>query len=136
MGLLHLRLLNRAVKAFKPKRGLTTMSTGRENFREIEIPVPWGKIAAKDWGDENGKPWLGIHGWLDNAGSFDLLAKECPKGHRLISIDYPGHGLSSHIPAGSSYHYLEGSTYIMRIVKHFGWDKFNLIGHSMGGGMS
>jgi pimeloyl-ACP methyl ester carboxylesterase len=34
------------------------------------------------------------------------------------------------------YHYLDGLQYIRRVAQHFGLHKFNLIGHSMGGGMS
>ena len=47
--------------------------------------------------------WLALHGWLDNAGSFDTLAPQlvaaCPR-HALLCLDYPGHGRSSHLPPG------------------------------------
>ena len=48
------------------------------------------KCLGKEWGDPTGHPWLGLHGWLDNAGTFDQLAKEWPAGHRLVAIDTPG----------------------------------------------
>ena len=48
----------------------------------------------------------------------------------------PGHGFSSHFPSGFSYHYLEGLQYIRRVANYFQLEKFNLMGHSMGGGMS
>lgn len=111
-------------------------SEARLAGREVSIPVPWGVIAGKEWGDPNGVPWLGLHGWMDNAGTFDPLAPMFPEGHRLVCIDYPGHGYSSHLPKGSLYHFLESGIYIQRIAKHFGWKKFSLIGHSMGGGMA
>ena len=57
-----------------------------------------------------------LHGWLDNAGTFEPLVPHFPKGHRwvekslrkktpiikfrLLCIDLPGHGMSSHIPPG------------------------------------
>jgi hypothetical protein len=25
--------------------------------------------SGKEWGDPQGFPWLGIHGWLDNSGT-------------------------------------------------------------------
>jgi len=118
------------------RRFSTTTMTDRTQFKEIEIPVPWGKISGKSWGDGDGHPWLGLHGWLDNCGSLDLIAKDWPAGHKIVAIDYPGHGFSSHLPEGSMYHYLEGSVVIERIRKHFKWDKFSLVGHSMGGGLS
>jgi hypothetical protein len=32
----------------------------------------------------------GLHGWLDNAGSLDLIAKDWPEGHQIVAIDFPG----------------------------------------------
>ena len=59
-----------------------------------------------------------------------------PKTQRIIAIDLPGHGLSSHLPQGVSYHYLDGLQYIRRVARHLNLETFSLIGHSMGGGMS
>ena len=41
---------------------------------EVRIPAPYGHIAGKAWGDPGGKPIIGLHGWLDNAGTFDHIA--------------------------------------------------------------
>ena len=59
-------------------------------------------IIGKEWGDATGEPWIAMHGWLDNCGSFDRLLPYFPKNQRVICIDIPGHGLSSHYPPGSS----------------------------------
>lgn len=32
-------------------------------FKEVTIPVPWGKIAGKWWGSTDHKPLLCIHGF-------------------------------------------------------------------------
>ena len=107
------------------------------SFKEIKVPVPWGHIRGKEWGNSAGEPWIALHGWLDNCGSFDqLIPFFPPETHRIIAIDLPGHGFSSHFPSGFSYHYLEGLQYIRRVANYFQLDKFSLIGHSMGGGMS
>ena len=51
---------------------------------------------------------------------------------RLICIDSPGHGLSSHYPPGMEYNMLDCLTHIRRVVAHFKLEKFSLIGHSLG----
>ena len=58
---------------------------------------------------------MGLHGLMDNLGTFDrLLGATFPPGHRLVAIDYPGHGLSSPLPPGGSYHYLDSLVHIAR----------------------
>ena len=92
-------------------------------------------ILGKEWGSPDGEPTIALHGWLDNCGSFDKLLPHYPDNHRIIAIDIPGHGFSSHIPLGFSYHHLDGLQYIRRVADYYNFDKFNLLGHSMGGGM-
>lgn len=84
------------------------------------------------------QPILAIHGWQDNAGTFDKLAPLLVNSNRsVLCIDLPGHGLSSHYPTGQYYYlFWDGVHFIRRIVKYFNWKKVSLIGHSLGGGMS
>ena len=79
---------------------------------------------------------LAIHGWLDNAASFDRLIPLLPKDLRIICADIPGHGLSDHYPPDIAYHFNDCLPIIQRIVKLLKWEKFYLIGHSLGGGMA
>lgn len=113
------------------------MSSGVSDVRELKIPVPWGHIAARDWGNENGHPVIALHGWLDNAGSFDTLIPLIANtlNLRIVAADLPGHGFSSHIPPGFLYHYMDSVTVIKRIINHFGWTKVSFIGHSLGAGL-
>jgi len=102
---------------------------------EIRIPVPYGHIAGKAWGDPNGRPILGLHGWLDNAGTHDHLVPLLPEGYRLVCLDQPGHGLSSHYPKGMHYKVSDGFTFLRRVLDHLQWEKTIIMGHSMGGGI-
>jgi len=94
------------------------MSTGW-NGREVTVPVPWGEIRGREWGSEDGVPWIALHGWLDNAGTFEPLVAHFPKGHRLLCIDLPGHGLSSHIPPGEHFNgFLDALAQVSRVAQH------------------
>ncbi|XP_071447024.1 probable serine hydrolase [Hetaerina americana] len=99
---------------------------------EVKIPVPWGHISGKWWGSTDIQPLLGLHGWQDNAGTFDRVAPLLPDNISLIAIDFPGHGLSSWYPSSLSYNTLQGLLTIQRIVKYFKWDRVSILGHSLG----
>ena len=36
-------------------------------------------------------PWIALHGWLDNCGTFGPLTALLPPGLRLLAPDLPGH---------------------------------------------
>ncbi len=100
-----------------------------------ELTIPIGKnmqLAAKAWGPENGTPVIAVHGWLDNANSFDVIAPLI-KGARVVAIDIRGHGRSSHIDKCDSYILLDIVRDIFLVADYLGWEKFSLLGHSMGG---
>lgn len=108
-----------------------------DKVEEVEIPVPWGNIKGRWWGPRHIKPILGLHGWQDNAGTFDTLAPILLRSnYSLLAIDLPGHGRSSHYPCGQMYYlYWDGVAVVRRIVKYFKWDKISILGHSLGGGI-
>ncbi|KPI99323.1 putative serine hydrolase [Papilio xuthus] len=104
---------------------------------EIEIPVPWGHVAGRWWGPRNKQPLIAIHGWQDNAGTWDNLIPLLPTSTSVLCLDLPGHGLSSHYPTGMLYYiFWDGVALLRRIVKHFKWSKISLMGHSLGGALS
>jgi len=104
--------------------------------KEIKIPMPWGHVSAKTWGNSaTGSPVLGLHGWMDNAGTFDRLVPLLTDRIYFVAVDLPGHGLSSHYPPGVQYHFADYLTVIKRIVTFLKWGRFSIVGHSMGGGL-
>lgn len=58
---------------------------------------------GKWWGPKDKQPIIAIHGWQDNAGTFDPLIELLPKDLSILCIDLPGHGRSSHIPMVKMY---------------------------------
>ena len=102
---------------------------------ELEIQTSTLRLSAKCWGNPEGMPVLAFHGWLDNAATFDHLAPYL-KEYRLVSLDLPGHGLSEHRPSGSSYHFSDIIVDVLEVLYVLGWQRFSLLGHSMGAGVA
>lgn len=100
-------------------------------WQDIQIAVPGFTLAAKTHGQPEQPAMLALHGWLDNANSFEWLAEQLPD-YYFIALDLPGHGQSSHLPAGCHYHFSDGIFTILNAIKSLGLSKLHLLGHSMG----
>ena len=97
------------------------------------LTIPGFSIACKSWGNPDAPLILALHGWLDNANSFDLLAPYLSDNFYLVAIDLPGHGFSSHLPSGCYYHLIDGIFTIVQIIDALQHQKVHLLGHSLGG---
>lgn len=104
-------------------------------MKELRIPLAWGTITAVQRGPENGPRFLMLHGWLDNAASFDPLMPHLPKEWNTVAVDLPGHGHSDHRPPGTIYHLGDAILDTLRVADHLGWETFSLLTHSLGGGI-
>lgn len=100
---------------------------------EFDITLARATIAAKRWGDAARPPLLALHGWLDNAASFDALAPLLAQRWQVVAIDLRGHGRSSHIADGAWYHYADYFDDIRATLDRLGWRRADLLGHSLGG---
>lgn len=103
-----------------------------DEAEEVRIPVPWGEIAGKWWGPKDVRPILCLHGWQDNAGSFDTLIPLLPKSLSYLALDWPGNGFSSRYPDGLGYHGIDQLGLLQMIRREYKWDKISIIAHSMG----
>lgn len=93
-------------------------------------------LTAQIWGEADAPPLLALHGWLDNAGSFAFLAPRLAGRFRLIALELPGHGHSSHLPAGISYHYVDYVSAVVSTADALGLERYTLLGHSLGAGIA
>jgi pimeloyl-ACP methyl ester carboxylesterase len=103
--------------------------------KELTFDVNGLRLTAKAWGDPAGTPTLALHGWLDNANTFDRLAPLLPELD-FVAPDFAGHGFSSHRPAGVHYTSFADAQDALAIANDLGWERFNVIGHSMGAGVA
>lgn len=100
-------------------------------FEEIRLSLPHIEVAAHLYGPEDGLPVIALHGWLDNAATFSRLAPMLD-GVRIVALDLPGHGHSDHRPAGAAYNIWDYAHDVLQTAEQFGWQRFSLLGHSMG----
>lgn len=104
--------------------------------KEVRIEVPWGHVAGKWYGTQNARPIVMIHGWQDNAGTFDTLIPLLPQHIPYLAIDLPGHGLSSRLPHGILYTVMNFINVVNIIQRHYKWDQMSFCSHSMGAQIS
>jgi pimeloyl-ACP methyl ester carboxylesterase len=106
-------------------------------LREFTLDIPSGRIAGLRGGNAgHGAPKvLALHGWLDNAASFVPLAAHLD-GIELVAPDLPGHGRSAHLAPGADYSFAAAVNTVLDIADALGWERFVLLGHSMGAGIA
>lgn len=92
------------------------------------------RIAARCWHDASLPPVLALHGWQDNAATFDRLAPLL-SGFHVVAPDFAGHGFSDWRAAGMRYHTMDHVDDVLAVVNQLEWDRFALVGHSMGAGI-
>jgi len=102
-------------------------------MRELELQLPHLRLAGRAWGESGLPPLLALHGWLDNASSFDRLAPLLCERYFVVALDLPGHGRSDWRPPGVWYHYVDYLSDVLAAANALGWDRFSLLGHSLGG---
>lgn len=100
-------------------------------FEEVRLSLPHIEVAAHLYGPEDGQPVIALHGWLDNASTFHHLAPLL-EGLRIVALDLPGHGHSQHRPVGVAYNIWDYAHDVLQVAEQFGWQRFSLLGHSMG----
>jgi pimeloyl-ACP methyl ester carboxylesterase len=82
---------------------------------------------------------LCLHGWLDNSASFHIMAPELVRrglAANVVALDSPGHGMSSHKSPDCPQLLADYVFYVAEVAKQLEWDKFTVVGHSMGAAVS
>lgn len=101
------------------------------SVEEVRLSLPHIELAAHLFGPPDGLPVIALHGWLDNANSFARLAPKLD-GLRIVALDMAGHGHSDHRPTGAGYGLPDYAHDVLRVAEQLGWEKFSLLGHSLG----
>ena len=105
------------------------------NLQEVAFDITLGRLTGLRAGNPHGPKVLALHGWLDNAASFVPLAEQLPELD-LVMLDLPGHGRSVHLGPGAEYTFVVNMNAILDVADTLGWERFGLLGHSMGAGIA
>ncbi|HBO15754.1 MAG TPA: alpha/beta hydrolase [Porticoccaceae bacterium] len=98
---------------------------------ELAIRSRGLSLAAKEWGSPDSRPVIALHGWLDNAATFDRMLPSMSDLH-VVALDAAGHGLSDFRSDDASYDIWLDVADVIAVADHMGWDRFTLLGHSRG----
>lgn len=75
---------------------------------------------------------LFLHGWQDNAASFDALFATLAEKFHLIAIDWPGHGYSQPRSKDNYYHFVDYIDDLNQLMALLPDREVFLVGHSLG----
>ena len=99
--------------------------------QRILVPVRGGDLAVFQYGNGSGEPVLLVHGVTSSNRAFQLFADALiARGKAPFAVDLRGRGDSNSLPApfGMKQHAED----MAAVINHFGWNKPDVIGHSMG----
>ena len=81
---------------------------------------------------EGGHPLLLVHGFTGAAEDFEWhLDAFAAAGWHVVAPDLPGHGASH--PIAFAFGFDEYAAEVLAVADELGWERFALLGHSMGG---
>ncbi|QFU76052.1 alpha/beta hydrolase [Halioglobus maricola] len=105
-------------------------------FEELGWKLHGLHYAGMAWGDPDKPPVLALHGWLDNAASFQRVAETLAETCYVVAPDLSGHGKSDWRSPDATYHIYDDLPQLNALVAAMGWETFSLIGHSRGAAIS
>ena len=112
------------------------MNRPRDGF----IDVRGLAIHYLEWGEPGEEPLLLVHGFLDQAHSWQpfvrALQNRVAQPLWVVAPDCRGHGDSGWVGAGGYYHFPDYVFDLDCLIRALGAERCKLVGHSMGGTIS
>ena len=99
--------------------------------RSVSVTADGLRYTGLEWGPQDGEPIIALHGWLDNALSFSVVAPKLA-GHRVVALDLSGQGFSDHRSPDATYHIWDDIPQLLSIADQLGFEKMAVAGHSRG----
>lgn len=99
---------------------------------EIILDLPQLKLRGLRWGSTEQPLIIALHGWLDNAASFGLLAPLLVD-YQVVALDFPGHSHSDDLAHGEEYSFVNFITIFTQAIEKLTFQPAIFMGHSLGG---
>lgn len=115
-----------------------TAGVSTEVKADIKIVTSIGELSGILYGQPDKPVILALHGWLDNAASFHLLAPLL-EDYSVLALDLPGHGHSAWLGDGASYLIWSYVPPILEAIQNYSLlneQPFYILGHSLGTGVA
>ncbi len=101
---------------------------------ELSLELRGLRVAALRWGPAGPPQVMLLHGFLDQALSWDAVGRSLAAGgFTAVAPDHRGHGRSTWAPPGSSYAFAEYLADLDALFDAVAPAPLVLVGHSMGG---
>ena len=99
--------------------------------QEKHVTVNGVRLRYFDWGSEGKMPMVCLHGHTGQAGIWEEFAEVMAPNYHVVTVDQRGHGESEHASTGYDRdRFVED---LDELVVALGFDRFVLVGLSMGG---
>ncbi len=86
---------------------------------------------------DGGRPVMLVHGFTADKGEVDeVFGRMAAAGWHAVAPDLRGHGASDHPAEAAAYSFAIFAADVLALADHLGWDRFALVGHSMGGAVA
>jgi pimeloyl-ACP methyl ester carboxylesterase len=85
---------------------------------------------------DDGEPLVLVHGYTGDVGDWEHQVAEFSRTHRVLTLDHRGHGKSEGPADRSTYTIEQMSHDVEALVAMAGFERYHLVGHSMGGAVS
>lgn len=84
---------------------------------------------------DSGEPLVLVHGYTGDISDWRHQLPEFSGTHRVLAMDLRGHGRSEAPRDRSAYDLVQMSADVEALIDEVGFDRYHLLGHSMGGGI-
>ena len=100
------------------------------------VSLPDGaEVHYRDEGNPDGPAIYMFHGGLGSLHNWESWVDELGDDFRLVSLDFPAHGLTGRIPSDIYMRSVMVET-ARQLAEHIGLQQFSIAGNSMGGGIA